>query len=48
MKVTFMHHEQALAMAADGYARVANKPAIVNVTTGPVGINSLNGVSELL
>ena len=44
MKVTFMHHEQALAMAADGYARVANKPAIVNVTTGPGGINSLNGV----
>ena len=44
MRVTFMHHEQALAMAADGYARVTNKPAIVNVTTGPGGINALNGV----
>ena len=44
MKVTFMHHEQALSMAADGYARVSNKPAIVNVTTGPGGINALNGV----
>ena len=44
MKTTFMHHEQALAMAADGYARVNNQPAIVNVTSGPGGINALNGV----
>jgi acetolactate synthase-1/2/3 large subunit len=38
------HHEQACAMAAEGYARVAGKPALVNVTTGPGGINALNGV----
>lgn len=38
------HHEQAAAMAAEGYARIARKPGIVNVTTGPGGINSLNGV----
>lgn len=38
------HHEQACAMAAESYARVANKPAAVNVTTGPGGINALNGV----
>ena len=38
------HHEQACAMSAEGYARVANKPAIVNVTTGPGAINALNGV----
>jgi len=38
------HHEQASAMAAEGYARVANKPAILNVTTGPGSINALNGV----
>ncbi|HEX8279676.1 MAG TPA: thiamine pyrophosphate-binding protein, partial [Segetibacter sp.] len=38
------HHEQASAIAAEGYARVANKPAILNVTTGPGGINALNGV----
>jgi acetolactate synthase-1/2/3 large subunit len=38
------HHEQASAMAAEGYARVTNKPAILNVTTGPGGINALNGV----
>lgn len=38
------HHEQASAIAAEGYARVTNKPAILNVTTGPGGINALNGV----
>jgi len=38
------HHEQAAAMAAEGYARVAQAPGVVNVTTGPGGINSLNGV----
>jgi len=38
------HHEQASAMAAEGYARVAGKPAILNVTTGPGAINALNGV----
>ena len=38
------HHEQACSMAAEGYARLAGKPAIVNVTTGPGGINALNGV----
>jgi acetolactate synthase-1/2/3 large subunit len=41
---TFMHHEQACAMAAEGYARVAGKPAVVMLTTGPGSINSLNGV----
>lgn len=41
---TFMHHEQACAMAAEGYARISGKPAVVNVTTGPGGINALNGV----
>lgn len=38
------HHEQASAMAAEGYARVAGKTGVVNVTTGPGGINALNGV----
>jgi len=38
------HHEQACAMAAEGYARIAGRPAILNVTTGPGGINALNGV----
>jgi acetolactate synthase-1/2/3 large subunit len=38
------HHEQACAMAAEGYARVAGRPAVVHVTGGPGGINALNGV----
>lgn len=38
------HHEQASAIAAEGYARVNQKLAIVNITTGPGGLNCLNGV----
>jgi len=38
------HHEQAAAMAAEGYARITGRPGVINVTTGPGGINSLNGV----
>ncbi|MEI8128065.1 MAG: thiamine pyrophosphate-binding protein [bacterium] len=38
------HHEQACAMAAEGYARVNQRLAVVNVTTGPGGLNCLNGV----
>lgn len=39
-----MHHEQAAAMAAEGYARITNTPGVINVTTGPGSINALNGV----
>ena len=38
------HHEQASAIAAEGYARVSGEIGVVNVTTGPGGINALNGV----
>ena len=41
---TYNHHEQAAAMAAEGFARLTNKPAIVCVTTGPGGTNALTGV----
>lgn len=44
LEVIFNHHEQACAMAAESYARLTNKIAIVNVTTGPGGINTFNGV----
>ncbi len=44
LKVINMHHEQACSMAADGYARINNQMACVNVTTGPGGINAINGV----
>jgi acetolactate synthase I/II/III large subunit len=38
------HHEQASAIAAEGYARYNQELAVVNVTTGPGGINTFNGV----
>ena len=38
------HHEQAAAIAAEGYFRLSNRLAVLNVTTGPGGINALNGV----
>lgn len=38
------HHEQAAAIAAESYYRLTNRLAILNVTTGPGGINALNGV----
>jgi acetolactate synthase-1/2/3 large subunit len=44
LRCTYMHHEQACAMAAESYTRISGIPAIVNVTTGPGGINALNGV----
>jgi acetolactate synthase-1/2/3 large subunit len=44
LRCTFMHHEQACAMAAEGYARIAGKPAVLMLTSGPGAINALNGV----
>lgn len=41
---TACHHEQACAIAAEGYARVEQKLSVVNITTGPGGLNCLNGV----
>jgi acetolactate synthase I/II/III large subunit len=38
------HHEQACAIAAEGYARVRGDLAVVCVTTGPGGTNTLTGV----
>ena len=40
----YNHHEQACAIAAEGYARLTGKPACVCVTTGPGGTNALTGV----
>ncbi len=38
------HHEQACAIAAEGYARTSEKPGCILVTTGPGGTNALTGV----
>ena len=37
-------HEQACAMAAEGYARMSGMPGVLSVTTGPGGTNALTGV----
>ena len=44
LRVTYNHHEQACAIAAEAYARLNNKIAAVCVTTGPGGTNALTGV----
>jgi acetolactate synthase I/II/III large subunit len=44
LSVICNHHEQACAMAAEGYARITGEVGVINVTTGPGGINALNGV----
>lgn len=41
---TYNHHEQACAMAAEGYARLTGKVAAVCVTSGPGGTNAITGV----
>jgi acetolactate synthase-1/2/3 large subunit len=38
------HHEQASAMAAEGYARITGSFGVACVTSGPGGVNALNGV----
>ncbi len=41
---TYNHHEQACAIAAEGYARLTGKVAAVCVTSGPGGTNAITGV----
>jgi acetolactate synthase-1/2/3 large subunit len=38
------HHEQAACMAAEGYSRIAEKPGVALVTSGPGGTNTITGV----
>lgn len=44
LECIFNHHEQACSMAADAYSRLNNRPALVNVTSGPGGTNAITGV----
>ncbi len=41
---TFNHHEQACAIAAEGYTRMTGRLAAVCVTSGPGGTNAITGV----
>jgi acetolactate synthase-1/2/3 large subunit len=44
MQTIHCYHEQACAMAADAYARIKKKPAVVLVTNGPGASNTITGV----
>ena len=38
------HHEQAVAMAAEGYYRTSGRIGVICVTSGPGGTNALTGI----
>lgn len=44
LRCVFNHHEQACAIAAEGYTRMTGKLAVVCVTSGPGGTNAITGV----
>lgn len=44
LRCVFNHHEQACAIAAEGYTRMTGKLAAVCVTSGPGGTNAITGV----
>ena len=44
LNCVYNHHEQACAMAAEGYTRLGGKTSVVCVTSGPGGTNALTGV----
>ena len=46
MKAVCCHHEQAAAMAADGYGRVHTAPGACLVTIGPGATNAITGVAQ--
>lgn len=45
LRSVYHHHEQAAAIAAEGYAKQNRKPAIVCVTSGPGATNAITGVA---
>lgn len=45
-KTVCCHHEQAAAMAADGYGRINNIPGICFVNIGPGATNAITGVTQ--
>jgi acetolactate synthase-1/2/3 large subunit len=46
IKIITMHHEQAAAFAAEGYARVTNLPGVALATSGPGATNLLTGIGS--
>ncbi|SRR5258706_16315903 len=46
INIVTMHHEQAAAFAAEGYARVTRKPGIALATSGPGATNLITGIGS--
>ena len=46
LKAVCCHHEQACAMAADGYGRTRGIPGVCLVTIGPGATNAITGVAQ--
>lgn len=46
VKIVTMHHEQAAAFAADGYARIKGLPGVALATSGPGATNLLTGIGS--
>lgn len=46
LRCVYNHHEQASAIAAEGYTRLTGKVAAVCVTSGPGGTNAITGVFD--
>ncbi|MCQ2497620.1 MAG: thiamine pyrophosphate-binding protein [Lachnospiraceae bacterium] len=44
LHMIYNHHEQACSIAAEGYARLTGRIALVCVTSGPGGTNAITGV----
>jgi len=44
LKYVCNHHEQASAIGAEAYARITGDIGVCSVTSGPGGINAINGV----
>lgn len=45
-RIVSMHHEQGAAFAAEGWARVTNKPGVAFATSGPGATNLLTGIGS--
>lgn len=46
IRPVFTNHEQAAAMAADGWARISGKPGVVFAINGPGLTNTITGIAQ--
>ena len=45
IQIQYCHHEQAAAVATEAFFKVAGKPAVCLVTSGPGGTNAITGLA---